>query len=135
MAARKLKDVAGDGEDIHVFNIKSYVFPAKFWMPSCQTARRASRLGTKPLVYRVFLFPAPIPRDETMNTIPYTQAVLGHVAQGLPSGMITARIEPWIVSNITVITLNKFGKWARGCCGHIFLVVLLFLLCACVNWL
>ena len=25
-------------------------------------------------------------------------------------------------SNITVITLNKFDKWARGCCVHVFLV-------------
>ena len=26
------------------------------------------------------------------------------------------------MSNITVITLNKFGKRARGCCVHVFLV-------------
>ena len=28
-----------------------------------------------------------------------------------------------IISNITVITLNKFGKRARGCCVHVFLVL------------
>ena len=27
------------------------------------------------------------------------------------------------ISNITVITLNKFGKRARGCCVHVFLVI------------
>ena len=27
------------------------------------------------------------------------------------------------MSNITVITLNKFGKRARGCCIHAFLVI------------
>ena len=27
------------------------------------------------------------------------------------------------MSNITVITLNKFGKRARGCCVHVFLVI------------
>ena len=27
------------------------------------------------------------------------------------------------MSNITVITLNKFGKRARGCCIHVFLVI------------
>ena len=26
------------------------------------------------------------------------------------------------MSNITVITLNKYGKPARGCCVHVFLV-------------
>ena len=26
------------------------------------------------------------------------------------------------MSNITVVTLNKFGKRARGCCVHVFLV-------------
>ena len=26
------------------------------------------------------------------------------------------------MSNITVITLNKYGKRARGCCVHVFLV-------------
>ena len=32
------------------------------------------------------------------------------------------------MSNITVITLNKFGKRARGCCVHVFLVdIILFL--------
>ena len=81
MGARKLKNGAGDGADIHVFNIKPCVFPAKFRTPSCQTARRACWLGTKPLAYWVFLFPAP-----TINTIPYTRAVLGHVARGLPGG-------------------------------------------------
>ena len=28
------------------------------------------------------------------------------------------------MSKITVITLNKFGKRARGCCVYVFLVVL-----------
>ena len=27
------------------------------------------------------------------------------------------------MSNTTVIALNKFGKLARGCCVHVFLVV------------
>ena len=27
------------------------------------------------------------------------------------------------MSNITVITLNKYGKRARGCCVHVFLVL------------
>ena len=62
-------------------SFKPCVFPAKFRTPSCQTAWRACRLGTKPLAYRVFLFPAPTARDET-----YTRAVLGHVAPGLPGG-------------------------------------------------
>ena len=26
------------------------------------------------------------------------------------------------MSNIAIITLNKFGKRARGCCVHVFLV-------------
>ena len=30
------------------------------------------------------------------------------------------------MSNITVITLNQFGKRARGCCVHVFLVILKF---------
>ena len=128
MGARKLKNGAGDGADIHVFNIKPCVFPAKFRTPSCQTARRPCRLGTKPLAYRVFLFPTPTSRDETMNTITYTRAVLGHVARGCPGGgMVTARIEPCIMSNITVITLNKFGKRARGCCVYVFLVITIML--------
>ena len=28
------------------------------------------------------------------------------------------------MSNITVITLNRFGKWSRGCRVHVFLVYL-----------
>ena len=31
------------------------------------------------------------------------------------------------MSNITVITLNKFGKRARGCCVHIFLLYIYIL--------
>ena len=84
MAARKLKNGPGDGANIHVFNIKRCVFPAKFRTPSCQSARRACRLGIKTFAYRVFLFHAPTPRDDTINRMPYTRAVLGHVAPGLP---------------------------------------------------
>ena len=87
VGARKLKNGAGDGENIHVFNIKPCVFPAKFRTPSCQTARRACRLGTKPLAYRAFLLiSVSTHRDQTINTIPYTRAVLCRVARGLLGG-------------------------------------------------
>ena len=114
MGARKLKNGAGDGANIHVFNIKPCVFPATFLdaiLPNCLACLQARHQTPRvPCIS--------IPRI----SIPYARAVLGHVARGLPGGMVTARIEPCIMSNITVITLNKFGKRARGCCVHVFLV-------------
>ena len=70
VGALKLKNGAGDGANIHVFNIKPCVFPAKFWTPSCQTARCSCRLGTKHLAYQVFLFPAPTPRTKQSTQFP-----------------------------------------------------------------
>ena len=70
VGARKLKNGAGDGANIHVFNIKPCVFPATFLdaiLPNCLAC---CRLGTKPLAYRVFLFPAPTPGTKQSTQFP-----------------------------------------------------------------
>ena len=107
MGARKLKNGAGDGANIHVFNIKPCVFPAKFRTPFCQIALRACRLGTKPLAYRVFLFPAsPPPGTKQSTQLPTPGLCWVTLPGGCSGGMVTAGIEPYIMSNITVIKVS-----------------------------
>ena len=119
-----------------VFNIKPCVFPTDLYnighiievsgvsrnvsdaaLPNCLACVQARH--QTPRVSRISI-PRTYPRDETINAIPYTQAVLGHVAWGLPGGMVTARIKPCIMSNLTVITLNKFGN-GRGVVAYTYL--------------
>ena len=102
MVTRKLKNWAGDGANIHVFNIKPCVFLGKFRTSFCQTDRRACRLGTKALATGYFYSPHLPPGP---NNSLHPGCAESH-CPGVARGEVTAGIEPYIMSNITVIKVR-----------------------------
>ena len=98
MGARKLKNGAGDGANIHVFNIKPCVFPAKF--PNCSACMQVRhQTPCVPGISIPRIYP-PGPNNQHNSLHP------GCAGLRCPGVMDTAGIEPYIMSNITVIKVR-----------------------------
>ena len=99
MGARKLKNGAGDGANIHVFNIKPDAILPNY--SACLQARHQTPRVQCISIHRIY--PPGINNQHNSLHPGCAGSRCSGVARG---GMATAGIEPYIMSNITVIKVR-----------------------------